>query len=66
MCDIAGELEPDRLERLVDGCLTRRQVDIAELQAMFDTLDEGRRGGRAQLRKLIAVLRALLEVGAEP
>lgn len=53
ICDLAGELDAERLERLVDNCLVRRKIKLAALQATFEVLDRPRRKGRAALRRLL-------------
>ena len=53
ICDLAGDLDPFKLERLVDDCLVRRRIKLAVLQATFETLDRPRRKGRATLRRVL-------------
>ncbi len=53
ICDLAGELDSDKLVRLVDNCLVRRKIKLDALQATFEALDRPGRKGRAKLRRLL-------------
>lgn len=54
VCDLASQVSEAGMARVIDDALTRRQVTIDNLAGVFQTVDKGRRGGRAVLGALIS------------
>jgi very-short-patch-repair endonuclease len=61
--DLAGRLHPERVERLVDTCLSRRLTTVRDLAALLDDL-QGR--GRPGIQLMRSIIDARLDPSYQP
>ena len=54
LCDVAGGVRPQRLERAVDNALARKVVDLADLWLTFGDLAARGRPGRTAMGEILA------------